>query len=220
MTTYEKAFICGRAFALGVAFGIGKARSKKLALDFYINNPKFAMAENGKTFAYDPDTHETSGLGEGKSKKQKQREHTQKSISDFYTSTEFKNVKGKEAIDTLLKAKTGYVKDAFYSKTLGENVDLVWGDSQAGLEHIIEKHGVNVLDNIDNVVTNGSHVSELEDNMNYVLYKDGQIAVISKSFKRDGSVRLLVTSYEPERPKTINAVKKLLSETKIPHKGS
>ncbi|EML8170530.1 DEAD/DEAH box helicase family protein [Campylobacter upsaliensis] len=50
----------------------------------------------------------------------------------------FEGFKGKEAVDKLLSEKRGQVKGAFYKEGLGE-IDLVWGDENFGLRHIIEQ---------------------------------------------------------------------------------
>ncbi|EHQ5393328.1 hypothetical protein KQS31_001244, partial [Campylobacter upsaliensis] len=50
----------------------------------------------------------------------------------------FAGYKGKEAVDKLLSEKRGQVKGAFYKEGLGE-IDLVWGDENFGLRHIIEQ---------------------------------------------------------------------------------
>ncbi|EAK2872888.1 hypothetical protein DCU88_03750 [Campylobacter upsaliensis] len=50
----------------------------------------------------------------------------------------FAGYKGKEAIEKLLEEQRGQVKGAFYKEGLGE-IDLVWGDKNYGLRHIIEQ---------------------------------------------------------------------------------
>ncbi|EJE0943371.1 hypothetical protein M4P98_001756, partial [Campylobacter upsaliensis] len=50
----------------------------------------------------------------------------------------FEGFKGKEAVDKLLSEKRGQVKGAFYKEGLGE-IDLVWGDENFGLRHILEQ---------------------------------------------------------------------------------
>ncbi|EPM6812573.1 PBECR2 nuclease fold domain-containing protein, partial [Campylobacter upsaliensis] len=50
----------------------------------------------------------------------------------------FAGYKGKEAIEKLLEEQRGQVKGAFYKEGLGE-IDLVWGDENFGLRHIIEQ---------------------------------------------------------------------------------
>ncbi|EOB5157733.1 PBECR2 nuclease fold domain-containing protein, partial [Campylobacter upsaliensis] len=50
----------------------------------------------------------------------------------------FAGYKGKEAIEKLLEEQRGQVRGAFYKEGLGE-IDLVWGDENFGLRHIIEQ---------------------------------------------------------------------------------
>ncbi len=47
-------------------------------------------------------------------------------------------LKGNNAIDKLLLEKHGHIKNAFYRKEIG-GIDLVWGDDNSGLQHIIRK---------------------------------------------------------------------------------
>ena len=46
--------------------------------------------------------------------------------------------KGSEAIEHLLQKRSGQVQGAFYREDLGD-ITLVWGDSKAGLEHILQR---------------------------------------------------------------------------------
>ena len=55
----------------------------------------------------------------------------------FY-GEEFKGVKGKAAVDRLMKEKRGHVKGAFTRKDIGD-IDLVWGNEGMGLAHIIKR---------------------------------------------------------------------------------
>ncbi|EQA6560342.1 PBECR2 nuclease fold domain-containing protein, partial [Campylobacter upsaliensis] len=50
----------------------------------------------------------------------------------------FAGYKGKEAIEKLLEEQRGQVRGAFYKEGLGE-IDLVWGDENFGLRHILEQ---------------------------------------------------------------------------------
>ncbi|EOJ2741467.1 hypothetical protein ACM09E_001780, partial [Campylobacter upsaliensis] len=50
----------------------------------------------------------------------------------------FAGYKGKEAIEKLLEEQRGQVRGAFYKEGLGE-IDLVWGDKNYGLRHILEQ---------------------------------------------------------------------------------
>lgn len=53
---------------------------------------------------------------------------------------------GQAAVEKLLKEKQGHVKGAFSRKDIGD-IDLVWGDEEKGLAHLIknrEKQGIDV----------------------------------------------------------------------------
>jgi len=69
--------------------------------------------------------------------------NTPKSQSDFW-GVEYVGYKGIDAIEKLLKEKQGHIKNAFYvpqfpGNARDGNVDLVWGDSSGGLQHLIER---------------------------------------------------------------------------------
>ncbi|ELZ7776566.1 hypothetical protein U0X21_001538, partial [Campylobacter upsaliensis] len=64
-------------------------------------------------------------------------EAEEKPLKDEF-GVNFEGFKGKEAIEKLLEEKRGQVKGAFYKEGLGE-IDLVWGDENFGLRHIIEQ---------------------------------------------------------------------------------
>ncbi|EGL3837826.1 hypothetical protein IQ299_001476, partial [Campylobacter upsaliensis] len=66
-------------------------------------------------------------------------EAEEKPLKDEF-GVNFEGFKGKEAIEKLLEEQRGQVKGAFYKEGLGE-IDLVWGDKNYGLEHILNKHG-------------------------------------------------------------------------------
>lgn len=58
-------------------------------------------------------------------------------IEDFL-GKEYTGVKGKDAIDKLMKEKQGFVRDAFSRVDIG-NVALIWGNKDIGLCHIIKR---------------------------------------------------------------------------------
>ncbi|EOX1264509.1 hypothetical protein ACPDI4_001027, partial [Campylobacter upsaliensis] len=73
-----------------------------------------------------------------KANKQAKKFFNKKELEDF--GVNFEGFKGKEAVLKLLEEKRGQVKGAFYKEGLGE-IDLVWGDENFGLKHILNKHG-------------------------------------------------------------------------------
>ncbi len=96
------------------------------------------------------------GKGGGSSKKR------YPSKEGFY-GEEFKGVKGRAAVDLLLKEKRGHVKGAFTRKDIGD-IDLVWGTPKIGLAHIVkrrtEKHQdlEALLDEITDIIETGGTV--------------------------------------------------------------
>ncbi|EOC2063000.1 LPD23 domain-containing protein, partial [Campylobacter upsaliensis] len=64
-------------------------------------------------------------------------EAEEKPLKDEF-GVNFEGFKGKEAIEKLLEEQRGQVRGAFYKEGLGE-IDLVWGDENFGLRHILEQ---------------------------------------------------------------------------------
>ncbi|EAL3991314.1 hypothetical protein A9746_08940, partial [Campylobacter upsaliensis] len=64
-------------------------------------------------------------------------EAEEKPLKDEF-GVNFEGFKGKEAVEKLLEEQRGQVKGAFYKEGLGE-IDLVWGDENFGLRHILEQ---------------------------------------------------------------------------------
>jgi len=104
---------------------------------------------------------------------------TPKSQAEFW-GKEFKGVKGQQAVELLLREKQGHVKGAFYvpefpSKSDDGNVDLVWGDSGGGLQHLIERRdiykasgkgtvsGLEMANKISDIITKGTFGIDEQD---------------------------------------------------------
>ena len=60
-----------------------------------------------------------------------------KSKDEFF-GVEYTGVKGRVAVEKLLQEEQGHVKAAFYRKEVGD-IDLVWGDENGGLAHVIKR---------------------------------------------------------------------------------
>lgn len=60
---------------------------------------------------------------------------------DEFFGVEYTGVKGRDAIEKLLKEKQGHVKAAFHRKEIGD-IDLVWGDEKGGLAHAIKRRDI------------------------------------------------------------------------------
>ena len=65
-------------------------------------------------------------------------EKKSKTQEEFF-GTEHKGYTGIEAIEKLLQERNGYVKNAFSRPELSSGIDLVWGDSEGGLDHLIQR---------------------------------------------------------------------------------
>ena len=106
--------------------------------------------------------------------------------------------KVKEALDFLLKHKSGDLLGVFHRDGFGD-IDLVWGskDEEKGLDHIIDKH-VNKLKDfasaeeaisvIDDVINNGRIIKDKWDKATFE--KDGYRVVVSKN-TRDGNGQIV-----------------------------
>lgn len=96
---------------------------------------------------------------------------------------EHKGAKGQAAIDLLLKEKNGHIKGAFHRDDIGD-IDLLWGDENAGLQHIIQqrqKQGVNIsefMSNLSTVVEDGN-IRKANDRGNFEIFHKGKVAVVS-----------------------------------------
>lgn len=139
-----------------------------------------------------------------KSTKQFRREHVSKSIKDFYgEELKGRGLTGREAVSKLVQERRGHIKAAFHREDIGD-IDLVWGDPIAGLCHVFyrriqKKQDVQkVINNISNTIANGKRNPSREDDRSYVIEHGTVRVMISKSFKEDGRVRLMISAYEPD----------------------
>ncbi|EDP8374002.1 hypothetical protein G3L05_001372 [Campylobacter upsaliensis] len=107
----------------------------------------------------------------------------------------FAGYKGKEAIEKLLEEQRGQVKGAFYKEGLGE-IDLVWGDKNYGLEHILNKHGgefESLARELSEAVENGKIVKD--DKGRLRLEYENKIVGIKDNWKGEKTAHWVVTAY-------------------------
>ncbi|EHE9213071.1 hypothetical protein IFW04_001097, partial [Campylobacter upsaliensis] len=107
----------------------------------------------------------------------------------------FAGYKGKEAVQKLLEEQRGQVKGAFYKEGLGE-IDLVWGDKNYGLEHILNKHGgefKNLARELSEAVENGKIVKD--DKGRLRLEYENKIVGIKDNWKGEKTAHWVVTAY-------------------------
>ncbi|MDO7827781.1 DUF3519 domain-containing protein, partial [Helicobacter pylori] len=124
--------------------------------------------------------------------------------------SEFKG-DGLGAINKLLETKKGFVAGAFYKEGLGD-IDLVWGNKDYGLEHILEKRkkqykrlGLTneqakertneLLKEILNIIQKGL---KEEDKPGYAVIILNNLKVVLSKFKGDNELKnhYMITSFE------------------------
>nr|WP_241893611.1 DUF3519 domain-containing protein [Helicobacter pylori] len=124
--------------------------------------------------------------------------------------SEFKG-DGLGAINKLLETKKGFVAGAFYKEGLGD-IDLVWGNKDYGLEHILEKRkkqykrlGLTneqakertneLLKEIPNIIQKGL---KEEDKPGYAVIILNNLKVVLSKFKGDNELKnhYMITSFE------------------------
>ena len=100
--------------------------------------------------------------------------------------------KVKEAFDFLMKHKGGDLLGVFHRKDVGD-IDLVWGDENGGLAHILNKHVgesksfANVdeaMSHIQNIVETGKN--DFEDGDKIVFRKGSELVTVRKNFREGG----------------------------------
>ena len=121
-------------------------------------------------------------------------EAEEKPLKDEF-GVNFEGFKGKEAVEKLLEEQRGQVKGAFYKEGLGE-IDLVWGDKNYGLEHILNKHGgefKNLARELSEAVENGKIVKD--DKGRLRLEYENKIVGIKDNWKGEKTAHWVVTAY-------------------------
>ncbi|GAA7151340.1 DUF3519 domain-containing protein [Helicobacter pylori] len=124
--------------------------------------------------------------------------------------SEFKN-DGLGAINKLLETKKGFVAGAFYKEGLGD-IDLVWGNKDYGLEHILKrresdaidkgmskeeakKYALEIINNIPNIISDGK-LSKDDLGRLKIEFKNQRVG-LNDSWKGEKlNNRWVITSYE------------------------
>lgn len=208
-------------FAVFLGYGFGFASALKFrnkALDSDFKESEHKRDKNGQ-FA-STGSSSSAGLSQkqidsaiekvlkdidGKSFNQLKREAKQQSIEQDY-GKEVKNPKGHNPIHTLVKAREGHIKDAYQRPDIPglEHIDVFWGNPSSGLMHIIRRRlekdptktsVKNVLKNLNDVIKHGKLAKDLSDERNVVLTYNRYRAVISLSYKEDGTKQVVVSGY-------------------------
>ena len=110
---------------------------------------------------------------------------------------EHTGVKGIAAIEKLLEEKSGHVKSALSRKGIGP-IDLIWGNDDIGLHHIIKRRdeqgfdGESFLYEIPNVIRQGN-VRERPDGR--IEIRHGDISAIVSSNLKGYDIQFLLTAF-------------------------
>ncbi|MDE5592122.1 MAG: hypothetical protein K2I63_04105, partial [Helicobacter sp.] len=149
-----------------------------------------------------------------------------KPIEEFGTNYPEFYHKGEEAIEHLLKTKSGQVQGAFYRKDLEDlsgngEIDLVWGDSKFGLKHILDKHAKefdNLPQNLSNIIQKGEMV-KTHNGYNIVLgnYKAGLNIGWNKNGEKVGQNKWIVTAFDNSKKQSEKYGSSATSFTKEAH---
>ena len=139
--------------------------------------------------------------------------------------------KVKEAFDFLMKHKGGDLLGVFHRKDVGD-IDLVWGDENGGLAHILNKHvgegksfaNVNeAMSHIQNIIETGKN--DFEDGDKIVFRKGSELVTVRKNFREGGKKiadkNWVLTAYDKEAADNGNRVTTKVIEGKAtPHTAS
>lgn len=115
-----------------------------------------------------------------------------------FLGQEYTGVKGQAAVEKLLQEKQGHVKGAFTRQDIGD-IDLVWGDKNIGLCHIIqqrEKQGIDVnnfLWKLSDVIHKGDVTPGKRGRLE--IKHGGKTAVILPEYYGE-KVQLVLTAFE------------------------
>ena len=114
---------------------------------------------------------------------------------DKILGEEFAGYKGQDAVEKLVKEKSGHIKSAFHRDDFGD-IDLLWGNESMGLCHIIsrrEEQGIDVNDflrDLSEVVEKG-RFRKKNQRGNFEFMHGNKIAVIAPEYKGHKMVYLL-----------------------------
>lgn len=158
-----------------------------------------AMRESGK---FSKEVIDAVDKNENDSKKQEVKKESGTASKDEleqFLGPEFKGLKGQAAIEKVAHEKKGHVKGAFHREDIGD-IDLVWGNEQGGLKHIIlhrEEQGINTsefLKEITEVVEHGDFGGPAKSPDSFMFRTKNRSAVIKYTY-RGNDIQYLLTAF-------------------------
>ena len=186
------------------AFGLNSAKGKVAFGKFKTSLKKGELTDKLAFHLYNENTH--------KNRKSIERLLNIKPLAEFGENYAEHYHSGESAIAKLLNEKQGQVSGAFYRKELGD-IDLVWGDSNFGLKHILDKHGSefeNIAKELDEIIQNGEVVKNSDRATLQYTKENGEIFKVGLKANWKGEPtqnKWIITAYKDEREmaKTINS---------------
>ena len=128
-----------------------------------------------------------------------------KTTNDDYPEKDYPEYKGKgqEAVDFIVKNKGGQVRGAFHRKEIGD-IDVVWGEvtdkekhTGYGLAHIIDKHGMDAVAKIGDVVKSGK-IEKNSANNQMFIEKDNYHLGLRQQWNGNKKI-WIVTGFEKDK---------------------
>ena len=171
---------------------------------FSMDDDDWRTTENGVHFPLTEGktTKESCNKHFEKLQEEEKKEKEQKPLHEIM-GEEIKGVKGQEAIKVLRKKQGGHVKGAFTRSDIG-SIDLIWGDEDRGLCHIInrrEEQNINIdefLSNLTEVIEKGQFVRTNKKGR-YEIFYDKKMAIIEPEVT-NGQLTFLLTSFKRRKP--------------------
>ena len=120
-----------------------------------------------------------------------------------FLGKEYTGVKGQAAVEKLLQEKQGYVKAAFTREDIGD-IDLVWGDEEKGLAHLIKRRQEegrylpkDILDNLTEIVEKGQLSKNKEGK--YEIWHNRVVIVVVPDYNGE-DLRWVITGFKQRKP--------------------
>jgi hypothetical protein len=120
-----------------------------------------------------------------------------------FLGTEFRDYKGQDAVNKLLKEKQGYVSKAFHRNDIGD-IDLIWGNEEhAGLAHIIKRRteeGIVIdafLSDLSDVVGKGKFHKKNAMGRFEIIHK-GKMTIISPEYAGN-KITFVLTAFKTRK---------------------
>ncbi|MCL1945346.1 MAG: hypothetical protein FWF56_06060 [Firmicutes bacterium] len=115
---------------------------------------------------------------------------------------EYKDIKGQDAISKLLHTKQGHVKAAFSRVDIGD-IDLIWGNNEMGLQHILKRRSEQGIDidkfiaSLSNTIEKGEYV-KTNDRGRYEFWHHGNMVIVSPELQGN-KMNFVLTAFKQRK---------------------